>query len=162
MTKHKGFTLIELLVVIAIIGLLSTLAVISLSTARGKARDAQRLSDVRQMGTAIDIEDANAPNTALGGCTGAAPDLDTATCSSPGDVSVANFSRFTDPSSNGTPCTTASAPVGCDYSISRIDGSAAPTTSNYQICFVMEATSNLGAAGVYSLEPGGQFVAGCT
>ncbi len=53
--KKKGFTLIELLVVIAIIGLLSTLAVVSLGTARGKARDAKRISDVKAIQTAIEM-----------------------------------------------------------------------------------------------------------
>jgi general secretion pathway protein G len=53
--KRKGFTLIELLVVIAIIGLLSTLAVVALTGARAKARDARRLSDVKQIQTALDL-----------------------------------------------------------------------------------------------------------
>ena len=51
MTNKKGFTLIELLVVIAIIGLLSTLAVIALGSARQKSRDAKRLSDLKQVQT---------------------------------------------------------------------------------------------------------------
>jgi len=55
MNKQKGFTLIELLVVIAIIGLLSTLAVVSLNSARSKARDARRTSDIRQIQTALDM-----------------------------------------------------------------------------------------------------------
>jgi len=53
--NKKGFTLIELLVVIAIIGLLSTLAVVALGSAREKARDSKRLSDVKQMQTALEL-----------------------------------------------------------------------------------------------------------
>ena len=55
MTNKKGFTLIELLVVIAIIGLLSTLAVVALGSAREKSRDARRLSDVKQIQTALEL-----------------------------------------------------------------------------------------------------------
>jgi prepilin-type N-terminal cleavage/methylation domain-containing protein len=53
--NKKGFTLIELLVVIAIIGLLSTLAVVALGTARQKANDAKRLSDLKQIQTALEL-----------------------------------------------------------------------------------------------------------
>ena len=48
-TNLKGFTLIELLVVIAIIGILSTMAVVSLSGARSKADDAKIKSDLSQL-----------------------------------------------------------------------------------------------------------------
>ncbi len=51
----KGFTLIELLVVIAIIGILSTLAVVSMSDARAQARDARRAHDLRQVQTAVEL-----------------------------------------------------------------------------------------------------------
>lgn len=57
--KQKGFTLIELLVVISIIGLLSTLAVVSLGNARTKARDAKRKSDIKQVSTALELYNAN-------------------------------------------------------------------------------------------------------
>lgn len=50
-----AFTLIELLVIIAIIALLSTLSVIALNNARAKARDARRLSDVKQISTALEL-----------------------------------------------------------------------------------------------------------
>ena len=53
--NKKGFTLIELLVVIAIIGLLSTLAVVALGSARTKARDSKRLSDLKQVQTALEL-----------------------------------------------------------------------------------------------------------
>jgi prepilin-type N-terminal cleavage/methylation domain len=51
----KAFTLIELLVVIAIIGLLSTIAIVSLNGSRSKARDARRLSDIKQCVNALEI-----------------------------------------------------------------------------------------------------------
>ena len=55
MNKARGFTLIELLVVIAIIGLLSTLSVIALNSAREKARNARRVSDMKQLQTALEM-----------------------------------------------------------------------------------------------------------
>lgn len=53
--NKKGFTLVELLVVIAIIGLLSTMAVVALNSARAKSRDARRISDVKQIQTALEL-----------------------------------------------------------------------------------------------------------
>ena len=55
MRNNKGFTLIELLVVIAIIGLLATLAVVSLTSAQEKARDTKRIADVKQIQTALEL-----------------------------------------------------------------------------------------------------------
>jgi len=43
------------LVVISIIGILSTLAVVSLNNARLKARDAKRVSDIKQVQTALEL-----------------------------------------------------------------------------------------------------------
>lgn len=53
--QQKGFTLIELLVVIAIIGLLSTLAIVALNSARQKSRDAKRVSDIKQIQTSLEL-----------------------------------------------------------------------------------------------------------
>jgi len=52
--KRDGFTLIELLVVIAIIGMLSSIVLASLNSARMKARDARRLSDLHQIRLALE------------------------------------------------------------------------------------------------------------
>lgn len=52
---HRAFTLIELLVVIAIIGLLSSVVLASLSTARSKSRDARRVADMKQIVAAVEL-----------------------------------------------------------------------------------------------------------
>lgn len=53
MSNKNAFTLIELLVVISIIGILTSLVMSNMNSARERARDTQRKSDLRNIQTAL-------------------------------------------------------------------------------------------------------------
>ncbi len=53
--KKNGFTLIELLVVISIIGMLSSIVLSAMNTARAKARDSQRIQSLIQLRNALEM-----------------------------------------------------------------------------------------------------------
>lgn len=144
MKLRKGFTLIELLVVIAIIGLLSTLAIVALNSARQKARDAKRAADSKQLQTALELyyndktsyplpltgaDNANEIGVDLGcldsvgwkasGCTGT--------------VYMGQAPKDPQSKTADDPCKAVAAVSGCDYSYSQ------PSTIQYEIHFWLEA-----------------------
>lgn len=51
----KGYTLIEMLMVVAIIGVLASSILIGLGSARSKARDARRITDLKSTQTALEL-----------------------------------------------------------------------------------------------------------
>jgi type II secretion system protein G len=53
--KQRGFTLIELLLVISILSFLASIILTSLSSARAKARDSERIQEMRQIQTALEL-----------------------------------------------------------------------------------------------------------
>ena len=70
--SKRGFTLIELLVVISIIALLASIIFSAVTAARSKARDAERISDMRQLSNAINLyfsDKGSLPRNQTGWCT---------------------------------------------------------------------------------------------
>ncbi|MBI4138436.1 MAG: type II secretion system protein [Candidatus Wildermuthbacteria bacterium] len=162
--KKKGFTLIELLVVIAVIGMLASIALVSFGPVRAKARDAKRITDLGQMMTIILSEQASGQEGNFLGCDTADEGLEA--CTGPGLLS--EFSKFKDPVTPGTPCTSGSTST-CQYSVSKKDGSAGnPTLIDFQICFSLEQPAPTLGGGmaqwknriVYDATSGAKFESG--
>ena len=138
---RRGFTLIELLVVIAIIGLLSTLAVVALNSARQRSRDAKRVSDIRQIQTALELGYAE-----IGGYPPAPTGIVLGTAST--DVMCVNGGSVFQADATG--CTTTlmglvpanPTPNGADYTYPSASGSA-----TYSITFNLEGGTGMLGAG---------------
>src|SRR5258706_12708340 len=52
---NKGFTLVELLVTVGIIGLLATILLANFNGSRQRARDTQRITDVKKIQTSLEL-----------------------------------------------------------------------------------------------------------
>ncbi len=165
-TNQKGFTLIELLVVIAIIGLLSTLAVVSLNNARQKSRDAKRVSDIKQIQTALELYyvdnsaypfDATNDPLRLGDGTDCSSSACDTISSTNGIAATASGTTYMgiipgDPSNPSSECTSSSS-APCGYSYDGTTGSSNGVT--YEILFYTEGATGDLAAGLHCASPNG-------
>lgn len=153
MKMQKGFTLIELMVVIAVIGILASIALVSLTGVQRSARDSQRKSDLASYRTALEGYHANNtvyPATVVAGTAD--------TTASPGASSIFGTSSpliaagfmpkaILDPSNNNSACkiSTAAAAQACLYKYLTNTGN-----TSYVIWAIMENPNATG--GVFSID----------
>ena len=98
---NKGFTLIELLVVIAIIGILASVVLASLNSARAKGKDAAIKAQLSSMRAEMELYFDSQSNSYTGGC------ASTGTPPAPGKLY--NAAKAQSPNPSGATCVSVTA-----------------------------------------------------
>jgi len=160
----NGFTLVELLVAVGIIGLLASISMVSFNGIRGKARDAKRISDIKEVQNALEIYYSSTGYYPSAIATAAAG-LGTANVAMLCDTALgfdteANCNGKTvymsrvneNPTPNGTAYKYTPAAAGCD--------NAATTCQSYKMTFELMSQTGGYDAGCYTAAPEGMSRAG--
>ena len=148
MRKQKGFTLVELLVVVAIIGLLSTLAVVSLNGIRERARDTKRINDVGAVQKALELVKSEKGSYKPSGDNSCFAGKRVSACTGGNlETYLPSIKNVLDPLSS-TDCTLEATckatTTGCDYSFGGLADNV------YMLYFYLEkGVSNYSAPGCY-------------
>ncbi len=141
---RRGFTILEILIVILVFALLGTLAVLSLRSARLRLRDAQRISDVTVLRTALSqywLEKASYP--ASGGANLGQPGTNTDVFTAAGFVAARDAAP---------PIYLSHVPTGPNANeYYRYRGAA----DGYSIRFQTESDTTFGKANVYYVHASG-------
>lgn len=144
---EKGFTLVELLVIVAIIGVLAAIVIVALNSARVRARDARRQSDITSLQSALELyNDANNGypkhdcNTNVAGVPDAQGEACAATFNSMiGDLTGAGFLQSGAPTDPNDDAGTNSSGTDSDFWYGYDVGSNAQA---FQLSYFEESTSS--------------------
>lgn len=144
MRTKNAFTILELLIVIAVIGLMLTLALLSLQSARARTRDAQRISDITALRNALSgvwFERSSYPTS--GGVDLGKAGTNTTVLSSNG------FSDSTEVTGTVYLPRVPTGPTVNEFYRYKSNG------NGYSICFKTESETILGIANVYCAHSNG-------
>lgn len=145
--RRKGFTLIELLVVIAIIGILATVVLGALNSARQRARDAKRISDMKSIQLSLELFADSCAGAYLSKNPAAVLAL-TDACATDAAVTISDFLPTipTNSTPGGVPYTYCSATFAAP-------GTCAASTESFIIDFSLEQPTAGLTAGAHTARP---------
>lgn len=138
--NNFGFTLIELMIVLGIIGIILSLTVISLGNVKTNSRDMKRVSDVKQIQTALEMYRANEGNYPA--------EIITGTSLSSASTTYLTIVPANPASSDPTLC------IGSDYTYTN-------NVSSYTLEFCLEKNSGLLEGGNHCATPIGTRAGTC-